>query len=191
MPNDEPLVIAINQDEHDRAVRCLVTEHPHDNRPFFSVGPALQGVDCIVNTAEVARIDMAAVMAGLPVQVKPWRDLGVDERAEADDSETVVLRFWLKAEAAPQVWQGVDYGDWMVIEDALQEATESQRPRFISFTDGDEEIVILATAEVRAVEMFDSYLLSDEEMERAMKNANQAGMAADFSSSEATLAKQL
>jgi len=84
-----------------------------------------------------------------------------EEREESDDP--VLLRIWTTHDHGIELFQDVDYQEWVAIRFTLEERDQ----HFIGFDDEDGERVILSLAHIAAIEVFDTHYLTDEELDRA------------------------
>jgi hypothetical protein len=76
------------------------------------------------------------------------------------------LKIWSAGET--DIYHDVEFGEWTLIRTTLEEYDQ----QFFGFTDEDGERVILRTAAVDAVEVFDRHYLSEEDLELMFKDSD-------------------
>jgi hypothetical protein len=156
--------------EGDERRRLLsVFEREGEDVTGFYGFDLVEGLECYVNLAHVAKINVLDYLAGLPFE-KPAKRTEkeeterFEEREESDDP--VLLRVWTTHDRGIEVFRDVDYQERVAIRFALEESNQ----HFIGFDDEDGERVILSLAHIAAIEAFDTHYLTDEELEGAFKD---------------------
>jgi len=127
------------------------------------------GLECYINLSSVVKLNLLDYLAGIPFEKPPkrteeeWQKL-LEERENSE--ATVILKLW--AAGKTDVYPDVEYEEWMLIRTTLEEYDQ----QFFGFTDEDGERVILRTACVDAVEVFDLHFLSEEDLQRALNGSS-------------------
>jgi hypothetical protein len=107
-------------------------------------------------------------LAGLPFE-KPPKKIRAESEKQIEDrensDESVILRVWMASRGTVELYEDIDYHDWVSIRFVLEEKGQ----QFVGFTDEDGERVILALAQVAAIEVFDTYFLTDDDLSRLLK----------------------
>ncbi len=165
---EKPLICQVDADEANRLISAV--EAQREKPPSFYGFDLVDGLECYLGLAHVARIGILDILAGLPFRKPPKKADKQWEKqiAERDESEDpVILRVWMSNEA-PEVstYHDVDYHEWCIIRTSLEESDQS----FVGFTDEDGERVILSVAFCAAIEVYDTHYLSEEELDRILKD---------------------
>jgi hypothetical protein len=160
---DQPLICHIDEDERDRLTQVL--EADDKDLPKFYGFELRDGFECYINLSSVVKLNLLDYLAGVPFEKPPkrteeeWQKL-LEERENSE--ATVIMKLWSAGET--DVYPDVEYEEWILIRTTLEEYNQ----QFFGFTDEDGERVILRTACVDAVEVFDLHFLSEEDLQRVL-----------------------
>jgi hypothetical protein len=153
-------------EEFDRLIKVL--EGDRDEPLQFYGFDLIDGLECYINLGHVTKINVLDYLAGLPF-AKPPKKTGAESEKQMEDRENsderVILRVWMASDGTIEVYEDIDYHDWVSVRFALDENGQ----QFVGFTDEDGERVILALAQVAAIEVFDMYFLTGEDLSKLLK----------------------
>ncbi len=156
------LVYHVEEKDRDRLMRAFDDQKEHR---FYELGGA-EGLDCLVNTTHIRRLNVLDYLGGLEFESEPeltskqWAKKF--EEREASD-EPVIVRLWLRGEREPEVHPEIEHAEWMLAHTCLMEGE-----KFISFRDEDGEDVVYGTDQIDAVEMIDPFYLDEEQVEKLL-----------------------
>ena len=163
---EKSLFCHFDGEEFDRLVKVL--EGERDEPLQFYGFDLIDGLECYINPGRVTKINVLDYLAGLPFEKRP-KKTGAESEKQLEDRENsderVILRVWMASDGTVEVYEEIDYHDWLSIRFALEEKGQ----QFVGFTDEDGERVILALAQVAAIEVFDTYFLTDDDLSRLLK----------------------
>jgi hypothetical protein len=167
---EKRLIRSAYGEEAQRIESVLENDEPQPNN-FYGMD-LRDGLECYINLSRVAKINVLDSLPGVEIDKaadKTDVELQEDIEARNESNESVIIRFWF-VDGTIEEFGDIDYQDWCSIRFALEEEIQ----RFVGFTDEDGERVIVPVSNIAAVEVFDSYYLSDEELSAAMNDPESA-----------------
>lgn len=169
---DECLFVSMNNREWERIVNVL--EGDSIDSRFYGTDPC-EGYEVYINPRHVTKINLLENLPGIEfIEEEPKSDEEQDRiREDREKSDApFTFRVW-STDGSVETYDDVSFDDCEGIR-PLEDNTAS----FIGFMDADGERVMLNLDHVAALEIFDSYFLTEETISKIMGDSYRSGQQA-------------
>lgn len=173
---EECLFVSMNNREWERIVNVL--EGDAIDFRFYGTDPC-EGYEVYINLRHVTKINLLENLPGIEfLEEEPKSDEEQDRiREDREQSDApLTFRVW-STNGSIEVYSDISYDDREGIR-----FLEDNTAAFIGFMDADGERVMLNLDHVAALEIFDSYFLSEETISKIMGDSYKSDQQTDLDS---------